>query len=165
MPSKAVERAVNEQIGKEFYSAYLYLAMSADFAERNLPGFAHWMRMQYREELAHAVKLFDYLIESGGRVVLQAIDKPPSGFASPLEVMEQSLMHEREITASITGLYELALKEKDYPAQLMLQWFITEQTEEERAVTDIIARLKLAGDNASAFLLIDRELATRAAGG
>ena len=162
MPSTGVEAAINDQIGMEFYSAYLYLAMSGDFAERNLPGFAHWMRIQYQEEINHAIKLFDFLINNGGQVELQAIDKPPSGFASPLEVMEQSLKHEKEVSALITRLYELALEEKDYPAQLMLQWFITEQTEEERTVADIIARLKMAGDNASAFLLIDRELASRA---
>ncbi len=164
MPSKAVEKAINDQIAMEFYSAYLYLAMAADFAERNLPGFAHWMRLQYQEELNHALKLFDFLVGNDGKVVLQALEKPPSGFAGPLEVMEQSLKHEKEVTASITRLYELAIKEKDYPAQLMLQWFITEQTEEERTVTDIIARLKLAGDNASAFLLIDRDLGSRGSG-
>jgi ferritin len=161
MPNRAVEAAINDQIAMEFYSAYLYLSMAGDFTARNLNGFAHWMRMQYEEELAHANKLFDFVLENGGQVVLQAIDKPPSGFDSPLAVMEQSLEHEQEVTASIIRLYELAIKEKDYPAQLMLQWFISEQTEEERTVADIIAQLKIAGDNASAWLLIDRELASR----
>ncbi len=165
MLSKPVIAGINEQIAKEFSAAYLYLSMNAHFEVQNLPGFAHWMRLQYQEEVAHALRLFDFLTEHGARVELQAIEKPPTGFKSPLAVMEDVLKHEQRVTAEINKLYELADAERDYPAQLMLQWFITEQTEEEKSVSDIISRLKLAGESGPALLMLDRELAGRTAGG
>lgn len=161
MLTKNVEGAINDQIAKEFYAAHLYLSMVAYFEEQNLPGFAHWMRMQTDEERAHAMRLFNYLIEAGGRVKLQAIGEPPSEFDGPLAVMEASLEHEQKVTASIRKLYELAEKEKDYATQLHLQWFISEQLEEEKNVGDVIARLKLAGDNKVALMFIDQELGSR----
>lgn len=165
MHSKAVEAGLNDQIAKEFYAAYLYLSMSAFFESENLPGFAHWMRLQYREETSHAERLLDFLANRGGRVVLQAIDKPPKDFKGPLAGMSEALKHEREVTATIHRLYELAVQEKDYATQLELQWFISEQVEEERTVSDIIAQLKLAGDSAPGLLMIDRHLAARALAG
>ena len=161
MPTKAVESAINDQIAKEFYAAHLYLSMAAWFEDRNLPGFAKWMRVQNDEERAHAMRLFDYLIEAGGRVRLKALEAPPTDFTSPLKVMEASLAHEKKVTASIRKLYELADKEKDYGTQLHLQWFISEQQEEEKNVGDVIARLKLAGKDNVALLMIDRELGAR----
>jgi ferritin len=161
MPTKAVESAINDQIAKEFYSAHLYLSMAAWFEDRNLPGFAQWMRVQNDEERAHAMRLFDYLIEAGGRVRLKALEAPPTDFTSPLKVMEASLAHEKKVTASIRKLYELADKEKDYGTQLHLQWFISEQQEEEKNVGDVIAQLKLAGKDNVALLMIDRELGAR----
>lgn len=163
MPNKAVEAGINDQIAKEFSSAYLYLSMSAFFASKSFPGFAHWMRLQYQEELSHAERLFDFLIGKGGRVVLQAVGQPPRQFEGPLAGMQQALTHEQEVTASIHELYELAVLEKDYPTQLELQWFITEQVEEERTVSDIIAQLEMAGDTPPGLLMIDRQLSARAA--
>jgi ferritin len=162
MPTKTVEAAINDQIAKEFFASHLYLSMAAWFEDQNLHGFANWMRMQTEEERAHAMRLFNYLIEAGGRVRLKAIDAPAVDFTSPLQVMKESLKHEQKVTASIRKLYELADKEKDYGTQLQLQWFITEQQEEEKNVSDVIARLEMAGDNKVALMFMDRELATRA---
>jgi ferritin len=161
MPTKTVEAAINDQIAKEFFASHLYLSMVAWFEDQNLPGFAQWMRIQTEEERGHAMRLFNYLIEAGGRVRLKAIEAPAVEFTSPLQVMQESLKHEQKVTASIRKLYELADKEKDYGTQLHLQWFISEQQEEEKNVSDVIARLKLAGDNKVALLLIDRELGGR----
>jgi ferritin len=161
MLTKTVEQAINDQIAKEFYAAHLYLSMVAYFEEQNLPGFAHWMRMQTDEERDHAMRLFNYLIEAGGRVQLQKLDAPPVDFDGALAVMKASLEHEKKVTASIRSLYELAEKEKDYGTQLHLQWFISEQQEEEKNVGDVIARLELAGDNKVALMFIDRELGAR----
>ena len=163
MPTKAVEAAINDQIAKEFFASHLYLSMAAWFESENLPGFANWMRKQTEEERAHAMRLFNYLIEAGGRVRLQAIEVPTVDFTSPLQVMQESLKHERKVTASIRKIYELADKEKDYGTQLHLQWFITEQQEEEKNVSDVIARLEMAGDNKVALMFIDRELGSRQA--
>ena len=161
MPTKPVEAAINDQIAKEFFASHLYLSMAAWFEGQNLPGFANWMRMQTEEERAHAMRLFNYLIETGGRVRLKAIDAPAVDFTSPLQVMRESLKHEQKVTASIRKIYELADKEKDYGTQLQLQWFITEQQEEEKNVSDVIARLEMAGDNKVALMFIDRELGAR----
>ena len=161
MPAKGVVAGINDQIAKEFYAAYLYLAMAAYCDAESLPGFAHWMRMQYDEELGHALRLFDFLLERGERVQLKAIEKPPLEFGSPLEVIKATLIHEKKVTASINKLYETAVKEKEYPAQLMLQWFINEQVEEERSVGDIIAQLEMAGDSGPALLMMDRQLGSR----
>jgi ferritin len=158
---KPVQDALNAQIGKELYAAHLYLAMAAYFEHKNLRGFAHWMRVQNQEEVGHAMRIFEFMNDNGGRVVLDGIDKPPMEFKGPLEVMRQALEHEQGVTKSINQLYELAQKEKEYPAQLMLQWFIDEQVEEERQASDVIARLDLAGDSAPALLMIDKELGAR----
>jgi ferritin len=162
MISKAVEKAFNEQFKKELFSSYLYLAMSAHFAENNLAGFAHWLRGQSKEELEHAMKFFDYILERGGSVELQAVDQPPSNWKSYLDAFTQVLEHEQMVTASINNLFEIAGQEKDYAAQIFLQWFITEQVEEEKNATDIVANLKLIDAHGTAVLMLDRQLGKRA---
>jgi ferritin len=161
MLTKSVQEAINEQIKHEFFSAYLYLAMSAYFDDQGLTGFSAWMRMQAQEEVVHGMRLFDYAGDRGGRVVLHAIGQPPSDFGSPLKCFEAALTHEQEVTASIHELYALAVKEKDYPTQVQLQWFITEQVEEEKSAGDIVDKLRLAGDQKAALLLLDRDLGAR----
>lgn len=156
-----VQRAVNEQIKNEFYSAYVYLSMSAYCETINLRGFANWMRLQSREEIAHAMRLFDFLINRGGRVILQPIGQPPVDFGSPLDVAQQTLEHEQKVTAMIENLYELAAKENDYATQAALQWFITEQVEEESNASQIVEQLKMIGDNRTALLMLDMELGKR----
>ncbi|MCX8063522.1 MAG: ferritin, partial [Anaerolineales bacterium] len=143
MIPKAMQDAMNEQIKNELYSAYLYLSMAAHFESKTLSGFANWLRIQAEEELGHAMKFYNFILERGGTVSLKAIDQPPSSWNSNLEAFEQVLAHEQKVTKLINDLYELALKEKDYPSQVMLQWFIEEQVEEEKNATEIIEKLKL----------------------
>ena len=161
MIGKAVQDAINEQINKEFFSSYLYLSMAAYFEDKNLTGFGHWMRLQADEEREHAMKFYNFIIDSGGQVKLKALDAPATEWKSNLEVAEQVAEHEAKVTASIHNLYEVALKEKDYAAQVMLQWFISEQVEEEKSAKLIVDQLKLAGDSGSAILILDRELGAR----
>lgn len=161
MISKSMQDAINEQIKNEIYSAYLYLSMSAHFEGRNLNGFAKWLRVQANEELGHAMKFYDYLFERGGQVVLKAIEQPPSEWKSNLEVFEQVLEHEQKVTAMINKLYEQALKENDYPSQILLQWFINEQVEEEKNAAQIIENLKLIDAHGTAVLMLDHELGKR----
>ena len=163
MLSKKLQDAMNEQIKNELYSAYLYLSMSAYCEAANLPGFGHWMRMQAQEEEAHAMKFYDFIHERGGRVVLQAIDQPPLEFPSPLAVFEQTLEHEQKVTGMIHDLYTLAVEEKDYASQIFLQWFVTEQVEEEDSASQILETLKMIGDKGHALLMLDRELGKRGA--
>lgn len=164
MISDALRDEINEQIKYELYSAYMYLAMSAWCADRNLSGFAHWMRMQSQEEVAHAMRFYGYLLERGARVELQAIDQPPKDYGTPLAVMEKSLEHEKFVSSRIHGLYELAQKEGDYPAQVMLQWFITEQVEEEASIDAIVQRMKMFGSEGPALLILDTQLGARSPG-
>ncbi len=161
MLSKKLQGAINEQIKNELYSGYLYLAMSAYFEANNLPGFAGWMRAQAAEEQEHALKFFDFVNERGGRVELQAIDQPPVEFEGPLAIFQTTLEHEKKVTGLINGLYELALAEKDYPAQVMLQWFIDEQVEEEANATHIVETLKMVGEKGQALVMLDRQLGQR----
>jgi ferritin len=161
MLSNAVEKAINDQIKNELYSAYLYLSMSAYLESANLPGMARWMRLQSDEEMAHAMKFFDYVYDRGGRVVLQAIDQPPAEFGSPLDVFEKALAHERKVTGLINQIYDLAVKENDYPSQIELQWFITEQVEEEKSAGDIVELLKVIGDHGPSVIMVDNQLGAR----
>lgn len=165
MISQGLTRQINQQINVEFFSAYMYLAMSADCADRNLTGFAHWLRAQAEEEVDHAMRFFNFLLERGARVELQEIKGPPSSFGSPLEIMQKSLEHERFVTARINELYATALEEKDYPAQVLLQWFVTEQVEEEASIDEIVERMKLFGEEGSALLMLDTQLGARPAEG
>jgi ferritin len=161
MIGKPMQDLINEQIKNELYSAYLYLSMSAHFESLNLGGFAKWMRFQAGEEQEHAMKFFDFILERGGMVELKAIDQPPVKFGANLEIFEQVYAHEQKVTGMIYKLYELALKEKDYPAQVMLQWFITEQVEEEKNAADIIERIKRVEAHETAVLMLDHDLGKR----
>ena len=161
MIGKPMQDLMNEQINKELYSSYLYLSMAAYFEDKNLPGFANWMRIQADEEREHAMKFYDFILERGGRVSLKAIDAPKTDWTSALEVAEEVAAHEGKVTASIYALYELALKEKDYPAQVMLQWFISEQVEEEKNAAEIVANLKLIEERGTAVLMLDHRLSKR----
>ena len=163
MLNQKIQDALNEQIKNELYSAYLYLSMAAYCESVNMPGMAHWMRMQELEERMHALKMFDFVNERGGRVVLQAIDQPPAEFKSLLDVFEKTLAHEQKVTAMINDLYALAVQEKDYASQIFLQWFVTEQVEEEDSVGQVIETLKMIGDSRQGLLMLDRELGGRAA--
>ena len=161
MISKAMQDALNDQINKELYSSYLYLSMAAYFEDANLPGFGHWMRVQEAEEREHAMKLYDFLLERGGKVMLKAIDAPKTEWKSALEVAEEVAAHEAKVTASIHAMYDTALKETDYSAQVMLQWFISEQVEEEKNAAEIMANLKLIEQRGTAVLMLDHRLSKR----
>jgi ferritin len=161
MLSKAMLSAINDQIQYEFASAYLYLSMAAFFEEGNLPGFAKWMRVQSKEEQGHAMKFFEYVIDRGSRVRLQALEEPEQDWKSPLAVFENVLEHEKKVTERINALYALAAKENDYATQVHLQWFITEQIEEEKNATQIIDQLKLIEARGTAILFLDKQLSKR----
>lgn len=163
MLNKTVERAINEQIQAELYSAYLYLSMAAYSEAANLPGFAHWMKVQSQEEIEHSMKFFNYVNERGGRVVLKALDQPPVEFGSPVDLFKKVLEHEQLVTGLINDLYELAVKENDYATQVLLHWFIEEQVEEEANAAQIVETLKMAGDKGNALIMVDRGLAKRGA--
>lgn len=161
MLSDAMQRAINDQINREFQAAYLYLSMSAHFETSGLPGFAHWMRLQSQEEMAHGMKLFDYIHARDGKAQLLAIEAPPARFGKALDVARLVLGHEREVTKLINKLYETAATEKDYVTAAQLTWFLTEQIEEEKSASDIVQRLELAGENINAIMLLDKELGAR----
>ena len=161
MISKTMQDAVNEQINKELYSSYLYLSMAAYFENRNLPGFAKWLHVQTDEERGHGMKLYQHLVDRGGGVMLKAIAAPVTEWKSYLEVFKEVQDHEAEVTASINGLYELALKEKDYPMQVLLQWFINEQVEEEKNAAEIVQQLELIDAHGTAVLMLDHQLGKR----
>ena len=163
MMKEPVRAAINDQINREFFAAYLYLAMSAHLDNEALDGFAHWMRLQAQEELGHAMRLFDYLVERNARVELQAIEQPPASFGSPLAIAEQALEHEQTVTEHINRIYRLAAEQGDFATQVQLQWFLTEQVEEENSAETMVDRLRMAGDNRAALLILDRELAARGA--
>lgn len=161
MLGKKLQKAFNDQINQEFSSSYLYLSMAAYAESQNLPGFANWMKFQMKEEQGHAMKLYKFVLERGGKVELQAIEQPPVEFNSPVALFEKVLNHERKITALINKLYETALEEKDYAAQVLLHWFIEEQVEEEAAASSILETLKMAGEKGQALIMMDRQLARR----
>ncbi len=161
MLSEKLQQAMNEQIKNELYSAYLYLSMSAHFEAASLPGFAKWTRMQAVEEQEHAMKFFDYINDRGGRVELLALDKPPREFGAPLEVFKEILAHEKKVTGTINKLYEIALAEKDYAAQVMLHWFLDEQVEEEKNASLIIDQLQMAEDHLGVLINIDHHVGKR----
>ncbi|MCD6289692.1 MAG: ferritin [Anaerolineae bacterium] len=163
MLSKRMEEAINDQIQREFESAYIYLSMAAYFDSINLPGFAHWMKIQFQEEQAHALKFYEFVYDRGGKVVLKPLGQPPVEFQSPVDAFEQTMAHERRITGHINDLYALAIEEKDFASQSFLQWFVEEQVEEEKNASDILEMLKRVGDHYHTLLMIDRELAQRPA--
>ena len=159
--NEKLEKAFCVQINKELYSAYLYLAMQTYFKENNLDGFANWMYVQVQEELSHAMGMFNYVFERGGKVELMNIEKPQASFSSPLEVFEEVLKHEKYVTSLINDLTSVAEDVKDRAAISFLGWYIKEQVEEEANVSNVLGNLKLAQNDPRALLLLDRELATR----
>jgi len=161
MISKKMEKALNEQINAEAYSAYLYLSMAAYFEAENLPGLASWMRIQTQEETVHALKFFDFVNERRGRVILKAIDQPPKEWESPLAAFEASFEHEQMVTGRINDLVNLAVQEKDHATNAFLQWFVNEQVEEETSVDTIVQMLKMGQKAPGAMFMIDRELGQR----
>ncbi len=156
-----MENALNKQVNAEFYSSYLYLAMESYFQSLNLQGFATWMQGQVQEEIHHAMKFYKYIHERGGKVVLAGIDRPESSWESPYHAFEHILSHEQTVTGLINNLMEQAMAVKDHATQIFLQWFVTEQVEEEDTVNGIVNKLKLIGDNPSGLFLLDAELGKR----
>jgi ferritin len=161
MISDKLNDALNGQINAELYSSYLYLSMSAWFSTRSLPGFATWMRCQAQEELFHATKMFDYLNERGGTVVLEAIAKPDATWDSPLAVLKQVARHEAHVTQLINDLVNCALDERDHASTIFLQWYVTEQVEEEASVGEVVNRLKMIGNDSAGMFAMDMEMGKR----
>jgi len=161
MLSKAIQKALNEQLNAELYSSYLYLSMSAYFEAANLPGFAHWMRVQAREEEGHGMKFYEHIVDRLGRVKLQAVECPPAEWDSPLAAFEAAFEHERLVTGRIDDLVKLACKEADNAAAAFLQWFVTEQVEEEAQADKVVRQLERIGDAAAPLLMLDAVMAKR----
>jgi ferritin len=161
MISKKMETAINKQINLEIQSALLYLQMSAHFAQENLNGFSHWMRIQHQEELVHANKLFDYILQRDGNVVIDAIAAPPKTWRSTLAACEAAYNAEVNNTKQINALMDQAIKENDHATRVILEWFVEEQVEEEQSAYNLIQQVKIAGSDAAANLLLDRELGGR----
>ncbi len=161
MISTKIHAAFNEQINHEIYSGYLYLSMSAYFISLGLDGFAGWMRVQRMEEEAHAMKFFDHLRDRDARIELDAIDKPKMKWTSPLDAFKAAYEHEKFITSKINGLYKLAEKESDYPAKVLLDWFVKEQVEEEASTSKIVQMLGRIKDSGSGLVMLDKQLGKR----
>ena len=161
MINQKVGKILNSQVNKELYSAYLYLSMSAYFSDKGLLGFANWMRIQAQEEQAHAMLIYDFLINRGEKVVLTAVDAPPNNWENSLSVMEEVLKHEVYVTGLINDIISIAEEVKDRATISYMNWFIDEQVEEEANSQDIISKLKLIGDDKSALYLLDKDLAAR----
>lgn len=161
MFSATMQEAINGQINRELYSSYLYMAMSMYFQDEDLSGAASWMRVQALEELTHAEKFMNYVNERGGRVELQAIDKPQKMWETPVDAFKAALEHERFISSSINDLVTLARSENDYMSDNFLQWYVAEQVEEEASVNEVIRMFTLAGNAGGGLLMIDRELGSR----
>lgn len=161
MISEKLQEAFNDQINKEFYSEYLYLAMKVYFQEQNLQGFVNWFDVQVQEEHAHAMGMFNYLNERGGKIDLRAIEKPVVEGNSPLEIFEHVLRHEEYVTSRINALMDVAEEVRDRAAMHLLDWYLKEQVEEESNVGGVLATLRLIGEDKHALLMLDRELAAR----
>lgn len=161
MISKRMETALNHQINREIYSGYMYLAMASYARDSALNGVANWFTVQLEEELSHARKLYDYVQQRNGKVVLEAVEAPPADFDSAADLFEKTLEHEKKVTAMIHDLVALAREENDTATEIMLQWFVTEQIEEEANASEILQRFKVFGERGNALLAIDQELATR----
>lgn len=161
MITKKVEEAINKQINAEFWSAYLYLSMSAYYSSVGLSGFANWMRVQWQEEVSHALKFFDYLVERGGTPILTAIDDVQKKWDTPLAAFEEVQKHEQHVTSLINNLMDVAIEEKDHATKSMLQWYVDEQVEEEANAQTIVDNLRLVGGKGDGLLLLDRELKLR----
>jgi len=161
MLSKKMEKAINGQINAELYSSYMYLGMSAWFTGKGMAGFANWMRQQAQEEMFHAIKMYDFVGGRGGKVVLEAIEKPPGDWKTSIEVFQATLAHEQKVTGLINNLVNQAMDERDHASNIFLQWFVTEQVEEEANATAILDKLKLIGKETGGLFALDQELALR----
>ena len=161
MISQKMTEAMNDQVTAEYFSAHLYLSMSAYLENIDLPGFANWMRVQYQEEKFHAEKLFDYIIERDGRAVLGQFEAPPVEWDSVLNVFEEAYKHEQKVTSLINNLVDIAVAEKDHASNNFLQWFVDEQVEEEASAKTIVQQLRLLGESRSGLFMVDRELGSR----
>ncbi len=161
MISKPVLDKMNAQVTHEMASAYLYLSMAAYFESVNLPGFAHWMRVQFAEEQGHAMKFLEYILDRGEKVCLGPIEQPQADFASPVEVFEKTLAHEKKVTGLILSIYEAARAENDVASQIFLQWFVSEQVEEEKNASDILDMLKKIGPSVGSLYQLDHRLGKR----
>jgi ferritin len=161
MLSKQMESALNDQTNAEMYSAYLYLAMSAYFQSVNLSGFANWMKIQAQEEMVHAMKFYDYINERGGRIALKAIEAPPKDWESPLDVFDATLAHEQKVTSLINNLVDIAMEERDHATNIFLQWFVSEQVEEEDSANEILQKIKLMADAPGGMFMLDNEMGQR----
>lgn len=159
--SKRMEDALNSQLNRELYSAYLYMSMAAFFESQNFEGMANWMKVQSNEEMTHAMRFYNYILNRNGRVILTPIEGPQTEWGSPLHVFENSYQHEREITKFIYNLVDLSLEEKDHTTNVFLDWFITEQAEEEMSVSRVVEKIKLMKDAPGAMFMLDAELAKR----
>lgn len=159
--STKMQKALNDQIREELYSAYVYLSMSAYFSERSLSGCGKWMKMQSQEELEHAMRIFEFVNNCGGVVKLQALADPSSEYESTLDAFQKALKHEQKITGLIHKLYELAVEEKDYATQTLMHWFIDEQVEEEDMVGELVDKLKLIGNDPMGLFLFDQQVGER----
>jgi ferritin len=165
MLTEKMQKALNGQLNAELYSSYLYLSMNAYFKSVNLDGFTNWMYYQAQEELEHSMKFYDFIIQRGGKVQLQQIEAPPSEWSSPLAVFEATLEHEQKVTGLINDLVDVAHEERDHATNIFLQWFVSEQVEEEENVGGVLEQLKLMGDAKGGLFMIDRELAKRSPSG
>ena len=161
MLTKKVEAAMNDQLQKELESAYVYLGMSAYCETESLPGMAAWLRRQFDEEQQHAMRFYNFIIDRGARVELKKLEAPPTSYSSPLDVFKTALDHERKVTAAINDLYDLVAREKDFASQAWLDWFATEQVEEEKTVGQIVDDLKRIGSEGNGLFLLDKDLGTR----
>jgi ferritin len=161
MLNKKMQEAINSQINAEIYSSYLYLSMSAYFESINLSGFASWMRAQAQEEMVHAMKFYDYVNERGGRVILGPIEAPPSEWESAVSVFDATYQHEQKVTGLINDLVDLAIEEKDHATNNLLQWFVSEQVEEEASASGVLNKAKLTGDAPGGLFMLDQELGAR----
>ena len=165
MLTEKMQKTLTGQLNAELYSSYLYLSMNAYFKSVNLDGFANWMYYQAQEELEHFMKFYDFIIQRGGKVQLQQVEAPPGEWGSPLAVFEATLEHEQKVTGLINDLVDVAHEERDHATNIFLQWFVSEQVEEEENVGGVLEQLKLMGDAKGGLFMIDRELAKRSPAG
>ncbi len=161
MIKEKIQEALNKQLNAELFSSYLYLSMAAYFESINLKGFANWMRVQTQEELVHAMKFYNFIIERGGKAVLSAIEGPPTQWKSPLAVFEHAYQHEQKVTGLINNLVDLSIAEQDHATNNFLQWFVAEQVEEEASADEVVQKIKLMGDASGGLFMLDQELAQR----
>ncbi len=159
--SNKMEKELNEQINAEMYSSYLYLSMASDLNNKALDGFSSWMKTQAQEELYHAMKLYDFVLERGGSITLDTIEAPQTEWKSPLEIFQVAYKHELLVTSLINDLVDLAIKEKDHATNNFLQWYVKEQVEEEASADEIVQKLKLIGSQGNAIFMLDKEMGAR----